>query len=167
MVFITWFILTRLSILHMNDTCVYNSRNIQCLFLCSCIHISWTSCLLLLQMNRTFFFIMRSIFRIIVLLTNEFPWFNNKKRPKGDYIFFFFSISYRDRQFVLQAVYSLVSKIVYLNHVFHTKDCRTIKKAQTNNRKIEYKYLVVGAADSKKDIFIVYSMEIHSVVECS
>lgn len=55
LVFITWFILTRLSILHMNDTCVYNSRNIKCLFLCSCTHISWTSCLLLLQMNRTFF----------------------------------------------------------------------------------------------------------------
>lgn len=78
--------------------------------------------------EQNIFFIMRSIFRIIVLLTNEFPWFNNKKRPKGDYIFFLFSISYRDRQFFLLAVYSLVSKIVYLNHVFHTKDCGTIKK---------------------------------------
>lgn len=27
-----------------------------------------------------FFFIMRSIFRIIVLLTNEFPWFNNNNK---------------------------------------------------------------------------------------
>ena len=95
---------------------------------------------------------MRSIFKIIVLLTNEFPWFNNKKRPKGDYILFLFSNSYRDRQFFLLSVYSLVWKIVYLNHVFHTKDCGTIKKKQTNNRKIEYNYSVSGVLDSKKDI---------------
>ena len=97
----------------------------------------------------------------------NFHGLTTKNVLKGIIFFFYFPFPIVIDSFFLQAVYSLVSKIVYLNHVFHTKDCRTIKKAQTNNRKIEYKYLVVGAADSKKDIFIVYSMEIHSVVECS
>ena len=48
---------------------------------------------------------MRSIFKIIVLLTNEFPWFQ-KKSPKVDFIgiCFLFSYSYRDRQFFFSAV---------------------------------------------------------------
>lgn len=50
---------------------------------------------------------------------------------------------------------------------FSYKRLRDNKKNTNKHRKIGYKYAVVGAVDSKKDIFIVYSMVIHFVVECS